>query len=369
MKRKHHGEIRQSQLITTYGPGAMVDLPKQSVVIGGLELWVGADTVIHEQRLADKVAKLLNVPRVELRLPPALVDSEEAPPTGVGTFLFPEWFVVQVPGKRRPLVNIGRLEKGKFTADDRRKYGVVPVRFVQACIRGHLSDIEWHGFAHTNYDTTCHRQLWIEERGASGDLADIWIGCECGVERSMAQATRRGTDALGFCRGQRPWLGARGGEKCGGMGGKLQPSRLLIRSASDEYFSQQLRVIALPDRGDSASSIRERIYAGDEGYGILLYTGSSDSDGTLGGLVEAGKRIEKYLEQALELGRLCSNDPVCSQHSPDHAHEEQFLNGAACHGCLLLAETSCERRNEFLDRTLVIPTVESLDAEFFREEA
>ena len=85
--------------------------------------------------------------------------------------------------------------------------------------------------------------------------------------------------------------------------------------------------------------------------------------------MEAGKRIDRHLGHALELGRLCSNDPVCSQHRPDHAHEERFLNGAACHGCLLLAETSCERRNEFLDRTLVVPTVESLDAEFFREEA
>ena len=33
------GEVRQSQLITTYGPGAMVDLPDHSVVIGGLNLW------------------------------------------------------------------------------------------------------------------------------------------------------------------------------------------------------------------------------------------------------------------------------------------------------------------------------------------
>jgi hypothetical protein len=123
------------------------------------------------------------------------------------------------------------------------------------------------------------------------------------------------------------------------------------------------------DCGYSASSIRERIYAGDEGYGILLYTGSSDSEGTLGGLVEAGKRIGKYLSQALELGRLCSNDPICSQHRPDLGHEERFLNGAACHGCLLLAETSCERRNEFLDRTLVVPTVENFEAEFFREDA
>ena len=34
------GEVRQSQLITTYGPGAMVDMPDNSVDIGGLSLWI-----------------------------------------------------------------------------------------------------------------------------------------------------------------------------------------------------------------------------------------------------------------------------------------------------------------------------------------
>lgn len=117
--------------------------------------------------------------------------------------------------------------------------------------------------------------------------------------------------------------------------------------------------------GYAASSIRERIYAGDAGYGILLYTGSSGSEGTLGGLVEVGKRIEHHLEAALEQGKLCSNDPVCAQHKPDDEQEDRFLHGAACHGCLLIAETSCERRNEFLDRALVVSTVEGWGAEFF----
>ena len=117
--------------------------------------------------------------------------------------------------------------------------------------------------------------------------------------------------------------------------------------------------------GYAASSIRERIYAGVAGYGILLYTGSPGSEGTLGGLVEVGKRIEYHLEVALELGRLCSNDPVCAQHQPDNMHEERFLHGCACHGCLLIAETSCERLNEFLDRALVVATVEGIKAEFF----
>lgn len=64
--------------------------------------------------------------------------------------------------------------------------------------------------------------------------------------------------------------------------------------------------------GYPASSIRERIYAGSSGYGILLYTGTTDAEGTLGGLVEEGKRIHHHLRSALEIGRLCSNDPVCA---------------------------------------------------------
>ena len=62
---------------------------------------------------------------------------------------------------------------------------------------------------------------------------------------------------------------------------------------------------------------------------------------------------------------LCSNDPVCAEHNPDAPHETRPLQGAACHGCLLIAETSCEQRNDFLDRALVVPTVGVSDAAFF----
>jgi hypothetical protein len=117
--------------------------------------------------------------------------------------------------------------------------------------------------------------------------------------------------------------------------------------------------------GYPASSLRERVYAGSFGYGILLYTGTSDAEGTLGGLVEVGRRIDHHLRKALELGVLCSNDPVCAQHDPANTHERRFLLGAACHGCLLLSETSCEQRNDLLDRALVVPTVDNLGAEFF----
>jgi hypothetical protein len=34
--------------------------------------------------------------------------------------------------------------------------------------------------------------------------------------------------------------------------------------------------------------------------------------------------------------------------------KEEFLHGAACHFCLFLSETSCERTNRFLDRRLLL---------------
>ncbi|WP_248277415.1 hypothetical protein [Brasilonema octagenarum] len=88
----------------------------------------------------------------------------------------------------------------------------------------------------------------------------------------------------------------------------------------------------------------------------------------MGGLVEVGTPIDYHLGKALGLGRLCSNDPVCAQHEPENPREERFLHGSACHGCLLIAETSCERRNEFLDSALVVNTVEELDAAFFPDD-
>jgi len=116
--------------------------------------------------------------------------------------------------------------------------------------------------------------------------------------------------------------------------------------------------------GYPASSIRERVYARPGQHGLLIYTGSSDAEGTLGGLVQAGRRIRDHIQRALDAGRLCSNDPVCAFHSPKE-HDHQPLLGSACHGCVLISETCCEQHNDFLDRALVISTVELLGAELF----
>ena len=122
--------------------------------------------------------------------------------------------------------------------------------------------------------------------------------------------------------------------------------------------------------GYPASSIRERVYVEDGGegtrYGILLYTGTPDAEGTLGGLVQQARDIEDHLADALRTGALCSNDPICAQHAPGTSMEGRWLHGSACHGCALIAETSCEMRNDYLDRALVVPVLGLDGAAFFQ---
>lgn len=125
------------------------------------------------------------------------------------------------------------------------------------------------------------------------------------------------------------------------------------------------------DCGYPASALKERVYAlpraPDEPIrcGILIYTASAGNQGTLGGLVEVTRRFGKVLASALDRLRLCSGDPVCADHDPAAATDERALHGAACHGCLLVAETSCEARNLYLDRALLVDTVGTEGCAFF----
>lgn len=601
-KKKSHGKIRQSQLITTFGPGALLDLPQHSVIVGGLEGWERGD-LIQEPRLTQKLSELMDGATIALYAPHAAEESPQGDGPGTRVWQFPEWFVTRLEfsakgGRSRRMVHRSGLDRGRWIDEDRKRQEVVPIRFVRACPKGHIADIGWFDFIHTDgTGSTCRRNnrgLWMDERGTSGDLSEVMVRCDCGQERLVIDGTRWDMKPFGGCDGARPWMGPGGGDAfCG------EPSRLLIRTASNAYFPQVLSVISLPTsnqalveavdaqwetylqdvaelaelvmfrkkftplkealdgftddevfqeilrrRGGSdqplkaikeaefevlasskpevgkdildadyfaralepakwntsphadkierivlvhrlrevralagftrfeaagpdvngeleigvrraalardttwvpateirgegvfiqfktqaletwaklagtqvrakqlhegfvawqeehakskrlfpgipyvmlhslahalitavslecgypASSIRERVYAGSYGFGILLYTGSVDAEGTLGGLVEVGRRITRQLDRALEMERLCSNDPVCAQHSPDHPQEHRFLHGAACHGCLLIAETSCEQFNDFLDRALVVPTVADPHAAFFPE--
>ena len=123
------------------------------------------------------------------------------------------------------------------------------------------------------------------------------------------------------------------------------------------------------DCGYPASALKERLYAivdeAGERFGLLIYTASTGAQGTLGGLIAVLPRLGAIMARALDQLELCSGDPICAEHDPDAHADERALSGAACHSCLLIAETSCEARNLYLDRALVAPTVSTPGAALF----
>jgi len=262
---------RLSQLITTFGPGAMIDLPTRSVLVGGLERWDMRDTAfkpISERRLAELLEKRLKQTgrldegkKLSLRSPPLFEEVQGREPAGVAVTIFPTWFVCEPePGdgrdpagtQRRRLVpwkellpNGGRrqcqLESG-------RRVEVTPIRFVAGCEKGHLQDINWRWVVHGA--TECREPLWLQERGTSADPRDTRVTCGCGASISLEQAFQPGR--LGKCNGYRPWLGEPDPAGC------TNNLRFLTRTATNTYFSQVATVISLPSGEDELSRLVQK---------------------------------------------------------------------------------------------------------------
>lgn len=107
------------------------------------------------------------------------------------------------------------------------------------------------------------------------------------------------------------------------------------------------------DSGYPAASIRERLYVSPTMAGMLLYTATTDSAGSLGGIIAQADsaRLDETLREALARASWCSADPLCMESGPSGT---DGLNRAACHACMLLPEVSCEERNRFLDRASLV---------------
>jgi hypothetical protein len=231
------------------------------VLVSGLEFWgdpwLAGFQVVDDERTRTRLAREFDVPHLQLFSPPE--EGDTFGPTlqrGIKVFQFPQWFVAQYerPDARgkRPLVHVTQLERNQWVDDEKRKrHRVVPVRFVRACVRGHLADIDWRAFAHRG-KSECRRQLWWAERGASGDFVDIFVECDCGKvpARPLIEATKTINDdpVLGWCFGPTPWLGrSERDTECKTEDGKSLPFRLLVRNASNAYFGLVDRSITIPE--------------------------------------------------------------------------------------------------------------------------
>ena len=251
------GEVRPSQLLWTYGPGALVDLPNLSVITMGLDQWeVDRCIPIDEDRLLEAVRKVLGPQVQRLRMPPVVKEENPDPfsaeaKIGVPVRPFPRWLRCVRCGLLAPFdsglftikENAYRPEQTHFihTSCEKGSHSdAVPARFLLACRNGHLDDFPWHWFVHRG-QTDCKGTLRFFERGASLQTENLWVKCdECGSARSLVHAFgQEAKKSLPACRGRHPHLDSYD-DKCDEL------ARTVLLGATNSWFPITLSVLAIP---------------------------------------------------------------------------------------------------------------------------
>ncbi len=260
------GDVRPSQLLWTYGPGALVDLPNLSVITMGLDRWDESRCLpIDEDRLLAAVQRVLGHQVERLRMPPFKVDedvdrfSAEAR-IGVPVRPFPRWLRCVRCGTLAPFDSgLFDIKENPYRPEDTRfvhkvcakgtNSDAVPARFLLACRNGHLDDFPWHWFVHKGA-SSCKGTLQFFEQGASLQTENLWVKCDgCDAARSLVHAFgREGSENLPACRGRHPHLN-KYDESCS------EKPRAVLLGSTNSWFSISLSVLAIPQGKNQLSQL------------------------------------------------------------------------------------------------------------------
>lgn len=276
-KRCKVGELRPSQVITTYGIGSIIDLPNLSVMVMGLDDWPLKDTVeIGEQRLLASVKEVLGPQVTSLRSAPIVADSfqvnqfDASALVGVPVAPFPRWMVCPYCRRLAPLgsglfklESAYRTDQIRYVHSNCTKPGkpptVVPARFIVACKNGHFDDFPWREFVHHG-KTTCTGGLKLNETSATGEAASIFVHCEgenCGATRPMSDAFKMGRMAMPVCRARLPHLRDRDETGCRGANGEEMRMEPMLQGASNAWFGITLSALAIPQASGELKQLVE----------------------------------------------------------------------------------------------------------------
>lgn len=265
------GNIRPSQLLWTYGPGAMIDLPNFSVMTMGLDSWKqDLCHPIEEPRLLEQVRRMCGA-QVERMLQPPVCEQEVDNPNDARSYIgvpvqpFPRWFRCVKCGLMAEYdsglfdirENFYRAERTRFVHSNcpkghGRPVDAVPVRFLVACKHGHVDDFPWRWFVHDG-PSDCQGALYFYEKGASLQTENLWVECKgCGRRKSLAKAFGQfGQDTLPACRGHHPHLG-HDSDSFSECTEKIRP---ILLGATNSWFPVTVSVLAIPTRDNELAQL------------------------------------------------------------------------------------------------------------------
>lgn len=245
-------KLRRSQAITTFGIGAIVDLPLGSVMMCGIEKWPKRGCIpLEDRRLEKKLQASFFL------MPPDSEISNE----GLQAVRFPRW--MRCPNKKCAYLRdidewrqLWKESKGKGDFDEKPrchacKIPLIPSRFVVACKHGHINDFPFFEWVHGNKKCEKPRLRYVKT-GSSAALSGIRIECDCGEKMNMGRAFSKETlNQITSCKGGKPWVNLYEGP-C-----KAQEIQTLQRGGTNVHYPLVASSILIPPY--SAESMRGRI--------------------------------------------------------------------------------------------------------------
>lgn len=206
-QNKNRPTLRRSQTVTTFGVGAIADLPDASVMICGTDKWDTRGSVS------------LSDPRLEKKLGVSyfrMAPDSDSPGDGITAVRFPRAMRCRRCNKLRDIEawRIAAQSTKRFIYFDDKPYcdtcsiALIPSRFVVACRKGHIDDFPFVEWAHGGKEKICTEpKIEYREIGASASLGSIRITCSnCNESRSMGGSFSKETlENISKCKGAMPW--------------------------------------------------------------------------------------------------------------------------------------------------------------------
>lgn len=259
--RKIVGEIRKSQSITTYGPGSLIDFPRLSGIIEGIDNWESTlgkynfeKMKIHERNLERILCK-------KYFIQPQMMDDKKYV-NGITTERFPEYCYCPECGALDKYYKIEKKTNnttvynrdsfcGMCSQSKNRNVKLIPSRFVVSCKCGHMTDFPYEWWVHRKGGRCAAPKLTIEISKKTSSLDGIVVRCQCGASETLEGIMDSGSLHQLRCFGEMPWLGKKedykgwysdipSGESCG------EELRVLQRGANNVYYPSTVSALTIP---------------------------------------------------------------------------------------------------------------------------
>lgn len=189
-------KLRKSELITSFGVGAIVEKGGQSLIAMDISRWPAIIKTNKKYRL-DSIPRLQKILGINYIVSPPAVASEfwkaNNQDFSVPYHRFPKWLECRNCKSLRKYTNQRAFDTiDEISCQKCKKDGsfLSPTRFIFAPEDGYLNDIEWPFFVHIGNKDGCKSWELSQTiiKGSGGGLSAIKISCDsCGAQKNMKQ--------------------------------------------------------------------------------------------------------------------------------------------------------------------------------------